>query len=346
MMKFWNAILLCIIGSVLCQDNAAGRVQLQFSGTEPRLPFSVELANPVNVNGFAVTLQWNIDANDLVAKITLAAPGRSSALLNNSFVALGIGEGMLHANFLVCYNNNDGTNSMRDFISSKTYGTPQFAPTNSFTALFGSTNAGIQTCVFKRPLKPSDPTHPEISLSSESTILWSFHPNPPLNRYQEYFSYHGERRRGAVKIDFLNGGSKPIEVGSYQQKQLHGFGMLVVWMVIFPMGTFAAKYCRAISGYLKFKVVNQLLGIIGMLIFLTVAIVMKASVNNYHSIIGIVLIALTMIQMGLGITTLLGFSREQLERFKKAAKLYHLCLGYILLVGGAVQSCKPNLTKF
>jgi len=73
--------------------------------------------------------------------------------------------------------------------------------------------------------------------------------------YNNWFSYHlpngdgpFDKSHGAVAVTLTTGDHYPLALPSFTQKQIHGFGMSVVFLILFPFGAYWAAYLKWIPG--------------------------------------------------------------------------------------------------
>lgn len=97
--------------------------------------------------------------------------------------------------------------------------------------LFNAT-ANQFTCEMNRPLNPDDGRNKAINVQDDN-FIWSFSPNSPVNADGIHFSYHTVDHRGALKGSLAMGLLLDTSVRSYSEKQIHGFGMVVVSQIGF-----------------------------------------------------------------------------------------------------------------
>ncbi|KAJ3369925.1 hypothetical protein HDU91_006773 [Kappamyces sp. JEL0680] len=237
---------------------------------------------------------------------------------------------MLNAHFIVCHNKyQDSSVSMHQHVATGIFMKPDYAlPGNTvpLEPLLGQATSTKQTCLFKRPLAPSDGYFPDLSGSIK--LLWAFGYKPYYN-VDECFDFHGFSNMGRLAGSFQTAFTA-IDVVSTVPKKIHGFGMMVVWLLIFPTGAYVARYMKSLPGWVAFKTNNQSLGILIALVLIILVSTNYLTINS-HTILGWCILCAVVVLMLVGSLNLLGYTEEQFQPYKKMVRLAHRICGYSVL---------------
>jgi hypothetical protein len=191
--------------------------------------------------------------------------------------------------------------------------------------------------MFKRPLDPGDGIHAALNPNQAFKLLWAFNPQSGTNYLGTKMTFHSPINRGAVLIELSNGAVLPAPVQSFTIRQIHGFGMMFVWLAIFPIGAFYARYARFTSGWLIFKIINNSFGLFIFAGLCILVITDSSRLDKAHTITGIVIICLVFIQIVFGFTNAMGLSSESVSRIRIHSKSIHRYLGTTLLLLAIAQ---------
>ena len=282
---------------------------------------------------YEFSIYWTLlpaAGNLSIAMILKTNPGTPA--LKKSWISLAFGRGMLLANgFMVSHNKEVPNNQveLHEHLSLKSYAPPVHVYTFEIAVpQLGFANSTYHGIEFQRPLVTNSPGRSTLKPNAVENFIWAF--NPDTGPENGFFTQHSSDHRGAIEIVLGTGLAQKIEVISFATKAVHGFGMLVAWLIILPFGAFYARYFRFVAGWKIVKVVNQTFGILAFLIFFAVIFTTNPRFDKIHSFLGIFVLILTLLQIGFGITALVGMTSTKAERFRSWSRLFHLTTGYSL----------------
>ncbi|KAJ2999586.1 hypothetical protein HDV02_002551 [Globomyces sp. JEL0801] len=226
---------------------------------------------------------------------------------------------------------------MHEHESSNKYSAPKhyYGGPEVVNGIIGIGSTSMQSCQFTRPLSPSDNYHYQLPTKTPVSFLWAFN---PINSKQKNFVHHSPLNRGSVNMMLERGFAIPKEVGNFQVKQIHGLGMMFIWLVLLPFGAFYARYFRSKKGWLLVKLIIQGTGVLLILVFASLMFFNSdPNLSNPHVVIGITLLALVLIQSILGFLSFLGLSLEDIEKVRTTIRMFHQISGYLLLMTSMLQ---------
>ncbi|KAJ1529035.1 hypothetical protein HK096_009618 [Nowakowskiella sp. JEL0078] len=318
-----------------------------------QFPNAVTLYNGVASNtNFSMTLHWEVQNNGTSNEVLHMAIAIVTPFTNVAkdkvpkdqffwpFIGVGFGKSMVNGNeFVLCQLNAAYNATLSERGGTKGYGPPPVSTTTPITkGISGGFITGVFYCEFTRPV--SAPGYTSIKTNSLQPILWAFNPTPTKNVNGEWLSYHGIDRRGYLRASSLTTGAiVSAEPVNYSQKQAHGAGMAVIWLLIFPSAVLWSRYLRSVPNWLFIHMGIQTVGASGVLALVSVIAI---TVNGFdasrpHSVFGIILVVFLVIQVALGVMNLLGLIRDSFRTIRKIARYLHAGLGMFLLVSSIVQ---------
>ncbi|KAI8901730.1 hypothetical protein BC833DRAFT_562250 [Globomyces pollinis-pini] len=293
-------------------------------------------------NDYKFSFLWNVTKNvnntnkDYLDGMLLFQSNTVKNISSN-WISIGFGEGMLDAEFIFARSSYNTTKKAMDYrvserLASGKYGGP-IAGQNILSGTKTETNSSITAFVFRRPMDPDNGSNRVLKDDQTISLLWAFIVDPVQG-----VSIHEVNQRGGYKMILSSGSALPATLGSFTKKLLHGVGMMVVWLILFPFGAFYARYARSIQGWLVVKVSTQVFGSILVLAFLFLAyIATNFHLNNPHFWIGLVILGVTFLQMGLGSVSLLGFSNEAAAKWRDFTRIFHRFAGFGVMILAFVQ---------
>ncbi|KND03222.1 uncharacterized protein SPPG_02277 [Spizellomyces punctatus DAOM BR117] len=256
-----------------------------------------------------------------------------------AWIGLGWGRTMLDAQFIVCHQLAGQSIEMHEHESTGAYKPPQYHYYGAQVTIpiRGAFNNNTLLCEFNRKTDPNDGIHINLNLNSFTDVIWAFNPNSAKNYEEKWFSYHEKDHRGAAQADLVGGSIVSIPAKSIERKQLHGFGMMAVWLGLFPFSVYYARYLRSTVGWLFVHLTLQVLGIIGIIAFFVIILTEYIALSRPHAILGLILISFIAVQLVLGICNILGLSNESLSRVRKWVRRSHNLLGAALILTAVAQ---------
>jgi hypothetical protein len=285
---------------------------------------------------FTVTMSWHISGNTW--DVMLQLDSKSSSLVN-PWLGLGLGTGMLKTSQMyVCgafQQNNTTSVTFREHSSPLSYIPPSISSTKSATGVSGFINTTSFSCSFTRSMS-GNPTMVEGPMN----FIFAFNPRSGLNFQGIYFTQHQPQHKGILILDLATGAVRQLGANLFIRKQIHGIGMMIVWMVMFPFGAYLARYLRSIlSQWLVVKVFNQILGTLFMFMFLyfIVSAEVILAPTKIHNVMGIFMILYVSLQVFVGVLSHMGLRMEFLDQYREYTRKFHFLSGYALLMMGMVQ---------
>jgi Cytochrome b5-like Heme/Steroid binding domain/Eukaryotic cytochrome b561 len=245
---------------------------------------------------------------------------------------------MLSSQFVICHAKDNGTIALHEHLQTSQY----MAPTHQegpevLNRIVGNHNTTYMGCVFERIASPKNGIHVDMDVLNDMPLLWAFQPNSQLNYRGEWFSHHEVNQRGSLRINFASGSSTTAPVVSYNGKVVHGYGMIFVWLLVFPFGAFYARHFRSLSGWLVVKTSVQSIGVIGAFVFFFWIMFIEIRCDFAHGILGLIMLSLVAVQVFLGIMSLVGLSNETLDKSRSFTRNIHRLVGLALLLASMIQ---------
>ncbi|KAJ3126058.1 hypothetical protein HK098_007935 [Nowakowskiella sp. JEL0407] len=258
------------------------------------------------------------------------------------YVAVGFQRSMVDDKaFIVCSLDGSFVNAtVKERGGTESYGPPPATNTLELTKpISGGFTNGVFYCEFSRPTASSGEEFTSIKIASAQPLIWSFNPAPTKNVRGEYFSYHGLDRRGYLQMFLQNGTGNLGEVASFTNKEVHGLGMSLIFMVLFPSAVLWSRYLRSVPNWLFIHMGMQIVGATSVMGFLAVILIAvpRVEFNQPHTIIGFILIGLVVVQVGLGVLNLLGLMSERYIGARAVSRRVHAILGLLLLLTSFVN---------
>ncbi|KAI8892212.1 hypothetical protein BC833DRAFT_626048 [Globomyces pollinis-pini] len=263
--------------------------------------------------------------------------------ITSNYVSIGFGKGMLDSEFILA-KSPGGT--IIEKISIGKYSLGNNAPPHLIDTKI-ETNSSMSAAVFKRPLDPLNGSNRVLQENVTISLIWAFEVNPLRD-----VTLHKLNHRGGFDVMLNSGSALAAKTGSFTLKIIHGVGLMVVWLVIFPFGAFYARYARSIQGWLVVKVSAQVTGSILNLAFLFTGYSSTViHLNNLHFWIGLVILGITLMHMTLGCINLLALSNESANRWRSITRFVHRYAGFgvmilsIFQIGIGIDMCYSFASK-
>ncbi|KAJ3181008.1 hypothetical protein HDU87_001658 [Geranomyces variabilis] len=300
-------------------------------------------SDPTVAYGLNYTFYWSVEnpnTNNQTLHGLIQLQGQN---MKWAWAGIGFGRSMLDAQFIVCHQESSpqyaatGEVEMHEHTTLFKYA----PPTQDFGVQIAVPVQGISQnnalmCEFRRPLTPIDSYHTDLS-APMNNMIWAFNPRSGLNPSGLWFTYHEADHRGALEVGLAQGYMFPIDAKSFTKKQVHGFGMMAVWLVLLPFGAFWARYLRSTAHWNMLHLTTQSLGVLGMLIFFIIILTDWINLSRPHAIFGLVLLSFIVVQFVLGVCSLLGLSHQRLNDIRKYVRRAHNTQGFTLLLASVAQ---------
>ena len=298
--------------------------------------------------GLNYTLAYNLTDNGQSVQFQVQMKVRHGDLAAFPWMGIGFGRSMIDSNtlFVGCRAMESNPQAMQNkayvfaAVSSGKYGPPSWVDLKDVggVPISGAYDAvnGVFRCRLKLPLvTPYITFDPSVA----TTIMWAFNPTPIVNSNGDIFSTHGPMHKGVLSVVLKGDNTETVALSavSYEGKQVHGFGMMAVWLLLFPFGIYYAKFFKATRGWAYVKASIQTAGVIGLISFFGVILKNTNYPSRPHSILGFVIVSLVFVQLTFGITNLLSISSHKVEKYKSLSRLVHMVLGYSLIIAALVQ---------
>lgn len=98
-------------------------------------------------------------------------------------------------------------------------------------------------------------------------------------------------------INLISGTFTMAPTAYFNSKLVHGYGMMSIWLFIFPLGAFYARFIRSVKGWIVVKVALQMFGVLGVSFFLVWVFFIEFRFDFTHAIFGSVILFLMMSQI-------------------------------------------------
>ncbi|KAI8809870.1 hypothetical protein BJ742DRAFT_770677 [Cladochytrium replicatum] len=362
--------IVCLVPQV-CSSEELYRTSenIPFSDIAAKYPAAVSLFSSPAYN---YTIRWGTNATHLNVVLALRTPFANASSVAQSqlfrpFLGFGFGRTMIGAQFVVCHFDPTYTKyKVHEHLPVSGYYPPTPVNDENWLAvrpLSGGFTENVIYCEWTRPFAPNTTYYTIVDPTVYSNVIWSFNLIPSYRAKDDnWFSYHGNKWRGALSVIFnpapppspanstdpgsgSNGNSQVnadavLNFGpvSYTNKLIHGFGMAFVWIILFPSSVIISRYLRSQYAWLYWHMGVQLVGTTASFGLLTVIILTIPTTRLIpHTVIGIILLAITVIQVTIGVINLLGLADESLEKLRSWSKGYHAIQGAVLLLLAFVQ---------
>ncbi|KAI8898145.1 hypothetical protein BC833DRAFT_620598 [Globomyces pollinis-pini] len=239
---------------------------------------------------------------------------------------IGFGKTMLDANFIVCQSNNRAYVTIGQYRSQSGYSQPVLDESDTIllTPVAGFISSKVGNCVFKKTME-------DLNLSLNINLIWAFNMESTSD-----FGYHG-LNHGFVSLNANTGSSNREDVNLITKKKIHGFGMMIVWLFVFPFGSFYARYLRFTHGWIIVKVTVSVAGVMGMLVCIFMVMTNGKTTMGIHSIIGFALIGMILFQVLMGFYSLLGMLLHSMEKRRQVIRLLHRVTAGCMVLVALVQ---------
>eukprot|EP00300_Choanocystis_sp_HF-7_P006304 c14616_g1_i1.p1 GENE.c14616_g1_i1~~c14616_g1_i1.p1 ORF type:complete len:388 (+),score=29.87 c14616_g1_i1:77-1165(+) len=197
------------------------------------------------------------------------------------------------------------------------------------------------TVFFERAITPTDAT--DVAFTDRLIpMVWAVGETTPSGSAEAAFvAQHSSHSTSDIKINFLTGETKTDNLRE-RIRTAHGVVLFFAWVLVAPLGSLVARYCKDLMGVWWFRVHvgSQLLVAaatiagFGMGVWMTVADFKGA--NVVHKILGLVIFIATMLQC------LLGFVADRLwspsrTRTPVVPDKLHWWFGRLLMLAGIVN---------
>ncbi|KAJ3326323.1 NADH-cytochrome b5 reductase [Boothiomyces sp. JEL0866] len=292
---------------------------------------------------FTYSFKWNVTNTgtgneELFGALTLTSTVPDYYEL--SWIAIGLGRTMRESQFIVCH-NIEGEIVFHQHLAQQIY----LAPTldnpilTPLTPIGGYVNSTTHLCIFSRPTNPNDGFHKIIDVQNQYPIIWAFNPqNPLLNYYGAPFRMHAINHMGSTSAILNTGQMQDLAIRSNTIAKVHGLGLGFVWLTIFPVGVFVARYFKSVPWWIRFKVKNQSFGGVAAIVLILINLVYLPQIMYpTHQILGFCILGFLFVQASIGFTTYFGFSVPKIAKNLKIWKYVHKSVGISLMLCGWVQ---------
>ncbi|GBC41947.2 heme peroxidase [Rhizophagus irregularis DAOM 181602=DAOM 197198] len=290
---------------------------LSTSSSNSNYGYGVSLAD-----GF--DMQWKIEGSDVIFLITVSSI--------NSWFGIGFnpnGAAMKDTDMMIFWNNEDssGVVGMNYKGVDRAVKPRQLPPDDQIITLLSGTSvaSGLTTVEVRRPLNAKN----RKSLNNQIEMVFAWNLN------SKTLSYHGGNR-GTKMINLLTGESSGF--ADAKQKSLllmHGIVMFIIWGVLFPGSVWIVRYLRHIDSYMTQHRNLNLLGGAIVAAFGAVAMsVVDLQASSPHGIMGIIIFAITGVQIALGILAIWALANVESAAtgIVRYLKHFHFYLGGALLL--------------
>ncbi|KAJ3196979.1 hypothetical protein HK101_006840 [Irineochytrium annulatum] len=284
------------------------------------------------------TFYWKIEPGNTLHVTMLF---RSNGSFSGPYIAMGFGKHMLmDANFVFCHQmvKPDGAkvymnrhNPVNGYESPEPRAPGDTAPLIPIDG--GMPDAGSFFCEWSIPAQSIPP-------SQFTNMIWALNAFPLTNpKYGTHTSYHNmcDWCRGTGAMDWFGGVYTPGVVSSYQMKEIHGFGMALVWLIIFPSMAFYSRFGRSRLNWIQVHYSVQGTGFLLVFVFLGIILSNVIDLTDPHAGLGITLIVFLVIQVAFGVMNRMKLFGEHSPSYVHFVKIAHAYLGVALMIGSVVQ---------
>ncbi|KAJ3036139.1 hypothetical protein HDV00_003051 [Rhizophlyctis rosea] len=305
------------------------------------LHWSIQPAPPTSTKN--ATAQYTYLLHAAIALENIPAPTDD----RRAWVALGLGEAsMMDSEFIICRqgegrfvgNATGGRATIEERFAPKKYAPPTLNENELLiTPIRGIRLTNSLFCEFTRVNQTNATSHMSFDPSAPSNIIWAFGGLTASPTPNTTFFYHGKDQRGANTTTFLTGATSSTETKSFNKKMIHGIGMMAVWLFLFPIGVFYARYFRYKPGWTYVHACTQTIGLIT--IFMVLGVIASDDIRpttSIHAMAGLLLVSLILIQTLFGIASLIGLWNEMVANVRAWIKMFHNNVGFMLMIVAAI----------
>lgn len=307
-----------------------------------------ELYKEDYVFSFSWSINPTLDSIHALLQLTSTLQNNSLA---GSYVSLGIGAGMLDAHFIISQSKlKNGSVDVSEYYSSGKYSFPQQLDQNlvKVAPILGGESVKSHWIEFTRPLQGfkasrfNENLH-HLDINDQVFMIWAFNPNNGGG--SRVIKTHDADHRGIFKVNLSDGSIVSETDSRYSVKLIHGYGMLAIWFGFMPFGIFVARYCRSKNGWLLVKIMNQ--STASILLFTLFFYVLTSSpvLGSIHSILGLILLMVILLQIIFGVTAKMGMSISAMEKFRRLGRRFHMFTGWGILIIAMVTCGNLRLTR-
>eukprot|EP00834_Sanchytrium_tribonematis_P003405 NODE_130_length_16779_cov_1.687410.p3 type:complete len:327 gc:universal NODE_130_length_16779_cov_1.687410:8893-9873(+) len=246
------------------------------------------------------------------------------------YAGVGFGTSMTNADMVVVWRNSNRV------ILSPRYSTgeslPEYVKTKSYASQYSLNSANDPNfwfVKFTRPLKPSDGLMTPL-ISGENQIIWAAGDAPDSADPSTTFDQHSSQ--GSFVFNAATGSS-----GVSLIVTLHGYGLLIFWLILTPISIMLARYFKHIGH--KWFIAHVGVQILTVLATIVLGLLME---NKYswgfktlHEIIGIVIIVIGTLQLVSG--AVIHFSYDPSRSSIPARDRLHGVVGFLLWFASIYQ---------
>ncbi|KAI9298513.1 hypothetical protein K502DRAFT_229631 [Neoconidiobolus thromboides FSU 785] len=238
---------------------------------------------------------FNITEEKGAAKFVVEGPKDAG------YMALGLGIDMFKCEMFVAY--FDAKNAPQLIHAKCTgYSQPQGVERSSLVILNDESylKGDTQRIVFIRNFTTSDDGSLKINNIGSNEMVWAYSNKKPT--VEKKISKH--QSRGSILYSMESGNSKAVQPPPQLSILIHGVLMMVAWLILPSLAIFIARFLKDKLGVWWFKLhISAFVGV-GVLSAISIAIVAAKIGNRFktnHSIIGLVVCGLFVMQCSLGV---------------------------------------------
>ncbi|KAJ3024283.1 NADH-cytochrome b5 reductase [Thoreauomyces humboldtii] len=300
--------------------------------------------DPTLTSRLDYSLHWSVEQQGTANETIHALIRLSGDNLKYAWAGIGFGRSMLEAQFIVCHQMsgnqypNPATVELHEHATLYKYAPPQdYNGQHAAFPVQGSFNNNTLSCEFTRRTQPQDGYHVNLDPNALSPMIWGFNPRSDLNTDGTWFTYHETEHRGALTADLAKGNIYTRDTYSFGKKLAHGFGMMFVWLVLFPFAAYYARYLRSTARWTLVHMITQITGCLLLIAFVIVIFTDWIQLSRPHAVFGLCLLGFILLQFVLGLCSIIGLSNEALASVRKWVRGTHNTLGFTLLLGSVAQ---------
>ncbi|KAJ3125342.1 hypothetical protein HK098_000349 [Nowakowskiella sp. JEL0407] len=311
--------------SVYCQPSDVNNPFLNPT-TEKRAYLFPSLTDPIQYTsfGYKVTanfsLSWSVSPpanaslpvsveNNQNVLITLVGNYGEHSSDRWAYMGIACGKSMLHAHFILA-TYYQGRCWIAEYYPQHIYSYPILMNPakyliNPVSCMWGN---GKWTVEFSRPMIVSKDEFKRHSWSIDTSL------DNILAAYQfdsiSYNDYHGKNQRTKLKINWGTGLVNLPKTPDITERLIHGYGMMVVWLLLFPSGVFYVRYFKSQKSVLVHVTIQS-------------TAINDSHLVNAHHVYGLVLVLLVTMQVAFGILNRLGVRFESISRLLPVVRKFH-----------------------
>ncbi|KAI8808309.1 hypothetical protein BJ742DRAFT_869266 [Cladochytrium replicatum] len=264
-----------------------------------------------------------------------------------AWMGMGFGEHMLDAEFVIAHLQDPPASSaviaplsgLSSYVATHYYMPP--AKTSNTNDRFTMT-PGVSVIENGTMIAEFKITNLTVQDGLQS-LLFAYNPRAPKTSLNGWMGFHDDRYYRFMMNTLITDEASPlyrIDVVSLQAKKVHGAGFAVT-LLLFTVAAYFSRYLKYWSIWIYVHVICASIALLLVVVFTIVIFVNMPSepdtflgidAGQPHTILGLVLILLLMLQSILGVLNLSSLRFEFIENHRTVIRLAHKLMGWLTII--------------